>query len=57
MKRVRTLLVRAIVAALLLLNLGASVATADTGRLDGPVGHFGGRLLQILMLPEDPGIQ
>ena len=50
MKRVRTLLVRAIVGALVLLSLGASVASADTGRSGGSDGGS-----TQFVLPEDPG--
>ena len=52
MRRVRTLLVRAIVGALVLLSLGASVASADSGRSSG----FDGGSTQFL-LPEDPGLE
>ena len=49
MKRVRTLLVRAIVGALVLLSLGASVASADPGLNERGSSQF--------MLPEDPGLE
>ena len=51
MKRVRTLLVRAIVGALLLVALAGSVAYAD----DGIPGSGGVPAIPDL-LPEDPGI-
>jgi hypothetical protein len=51
MKRARTLLVRALVGALLVLTLGAGVASADPGT---PGGSDGGSAPNIL--PEDPGI-
>ena len=53
MKRVRTLLVRAFVGALLLLTLSASVASADTGLWNG--SHGGST--QLYLLPEDPGLE
>lgn len=49
MRRVRTLLVRAIVGALVLLSLGASVASADPGLNDRGSTQY--------MLPEDPGLE
>jgi len=52
MRRVRTLLVRAIVGALVLLSLGASVASADDGR-SGEAGVGSAQFL----LPEDPGLE
>jgi hypothetical protein len=52
MKRLRTLLARAIVAALLLLAFSANLASADPGS-----GSSGGASAQPQMLafPEDPG--
>ena len=52
MTRVRTLLARALVGALLLLCLGASVASADPGV---PAGSDG--VVAPTMLPEDPGLE
>jgi hypothetical protein len=52
MKRVRTLLVRAFVGALLLLTLGASAASADPGQW----GSDDGGSIQLVLLPQDPGI-
>jgi hypothetical protein len=52
MKRVRTLLVRALVGALLLLSLSATLASADPG----PSGGSDGGSTQ-LVLPEDPGLE
>ncbi len=52
MKRVRTLLVRAFVGALLLLSLGATVASADPGPSDASDGGS-----TQLVLPEDPGLE
>ena len=52
MKRVRRLLVRAVVCALLLLSLGASVARADTGVPGGPDAPS----TQDYLIPEDPGL-
>ena len=57
MKRVRTLVVRAFAGALFLLMLGASVASADTGCFDGRLEPVGYGVPQILMLPEDPGLE
>lgn len=51
MTRVRRLLVRALVSALLLLSLGASIANADTGLSGGS----GGGSTQDYLIPEDPG--
>ena len=56
MTRVRTLLMRAFAGALLLLMLGAGVASADPGPLDGRLEQAGSGVPQILMLPEDPGL-
>ncbi len=52
MRRVRTLLVRTIVGALVLLSLGAGVARAEDGR---PTGADPGSAQ--LLLPEDPGLE
>jgi hypothetical protein len=51
MTRFRRLLVRALVCALLLLSLGASVANADGGLL----GDASGGSTQDYLIPEDPG--
>ena len=51
MRRVRTLLVSLFLGALLLLTLGAGVASADPGLSDGSAGGS----IQLL-LPEDPGL-
>jgi hypothetical protein len=51
MRRVRTLLVRAIVGALVLLSLGASLASAADGRAGGA-----DRGSAQFLLPEDPGL-
>ena len=54
MKRVRRLLVRAGILALLLLSLGTSVARADDGWLTaGATGDS----IQDLLIPEDPGFE
>ena len=53
MKRLRTLLVRAFVGALLLLTLGANVASADPGLWNGSQGGS----TQLYLLPEDPGLE
>ena len=47
MTRFRRLLVRALVCALLLLSLGASIANADTGLSGGSTQDY--------LIPEDPG--
>ena len=52
MKPVRTLLMRAIVLALLLLSLSASLASADDGLLAPDNGSGNAPTL----LPEDPGL-
>jgi hypothetical protein len=54
MKRVRTVLVRASVAALLLMALAGSVAYADDGGTPRPDGSSGSTQL---IVPEDPGIE
>ena len=51
MKQVRRLLVRALVCALLLLSLSASVASADSG----PAGGSSAASTQDYLIPEDPG--
>lgn len=53
MKRVRTLLMRAFVGALLLLAIGSSTASADPGLW---VDADGGST-QPCLLPEDPGLE
>ena len=53
MKRVRTLLMRAFVGALLLLAIGSRTASADPGL---PRGSAGASTQQCL-LPEDPGLE
>ena len=51
MKQVKRLLIRALVCALLLLSLGASIANADTGL----PADFSGGSTQDYLIPEDPG--
>ena len=52
MRRVRTLSVSLFLGALLILTLGAGVASADPGLSDG----FAGISIQVV-LPEDPGLE
>jgi hypothetical protein len=51
MKQVRKVLIRALVCALFLLGLSASVASADTGSWGG----YSGGSTQNYLIPEDPG--
>lgn len=51
MTRFRRLVLRALVCALLLLSLGASVANADPGLWGGSSGGS----VQNYLIPEDPG--
>lgn len=53
MRRTTSLLVRAILCALLVLGLGASAANAESGRYAGSPGAGG----QAYTLPEDPGLE
>jgi hypothetical protein len=53
MKRIGTLLMRAIVAALLLLSLGASLASANAGA----AAPYSGGVSGPTALPEDPGLE